>query len=197
MASFLKQLLAYMDTPWKAMAIFILAITFGVGWTLYERRAELIEAFLTPSEIELKVADIPVALDKLTTDTDADLIQIWAVDLGENSQRFIAARRHDGERPIIPSPRRLPIIVTVSDVRALIAILEGHPICVDLSPLGSPLARRLAERGMRRGCAIPIPPTPDKFVGVIYLAWKNPVDETSENVAVTAAREIAGSLVNK
>jgi hypothetical protein len=47
---------------------------------------------------------------------------------------------------------------------------------------------------MKRGCGIPIPPNPESFVGVIYLAWQTPTDTSGENVAVGAAREIAKKL---
>jgi hypothetical protein len=63
-----------------------------------------------------------------------------------------------------------------------------------LEPGGTPVARRLYERGMKRGCAIPIPPNPDAFVGVIYLAWSVSTDSSGENVAVGAAREISKKL---
>jgi hypothetical protein len=147
----------------------------------------------------LKTGDVPAALAKLTAETTADLIQIWQVDLGSNSQWFIGARRHDGQRPVIPTPRRLPVIVTASDVKALIDVMEGHPICIDLSKTGSPLARRLEERGMKRGCAIPIPPNTEAFLGVIYLAWSedNMPDASAENVAAGAAREIAATLATR
>ena len=184
------------DKPWKAAFILVAFLVCGIGWVAYEQREEIIEAWLTPSAPELKTDLIPDALTKLSSETSADLVQIWAVDLASNSQWFIAARRHDGERPVIPAPRRLPIIVTASDVKALIDVLEGTPVCLPLTAAGSPLARRLAGRGMARGCAIPIPPSPDSFVGVIYLAWTTASvpDETQEKVAVGAAREIAGTL---
>lgn len=187
-------MLRFVDAPWKAVALVGMVLTIGLGWVAYEKRDELFEAWLTPDAPELKTADVPEALTKLATETNADLVQIWAVDLSQNAQWFIAARRHDGERPVIPSPRRLPIIVTATDVKALIDVMEGHPVCLDLSPAGSPLARRLAERGMKRGCAIPIPPNPESFVGVIYLAWADATDASNENVAVGAAREIARKL---
>jgi hypothetical protein len=122
---------------------------------------------------------VPEALAELAESTDAELVQIWAVDLSSNSQRFLAARRHDGERPVIPSPRRLPIIDHASDVRKLVEILDGKPTCVDLGPEGTPVARRLYERGMRRGCAIPIPPTAESFVAVIYLSWPKATDAST------------------
>jgi len=184
------------DAPWKALFILVAALMFGFGWVLYDKRDVIFEAWLTPSSPELRNDMIPEALTKLSEETNADIVQIWAVDLMSNSQWFIGARRHDGERPVIPSPRRLPIFVHTSDVRVLIDVLEGHPTCVDLEKTGSPLARRLADRGMKRGCAIPIPPNPDSFVGVIYLAWTadNVPDASQEKVMVGAAREIARKL---
>ena len=184
------------DKPWKALFVLVLLVLCGFGWAAYEKRDELLEAWLTPSAPELRTGLVADALTKLSAETSADLVQIWAVDLASNSQWFIGARRHDGERPVIPTPRRLPIVVTASDVRALIDVLEGTPVCLELTKTGSPLARRLADRGMTRGCAVPIPPNPDSFVGVIYVAWskENVPDATQQNVAVGAAREIASTL---
>lgn len=196
-AGILARVLAWIgDKPWKALFVLIALVLGGVGWVAYEQRDVLLEVWLTPTSPELRRDQVPDALAKLIAETSADLVQIWAVNLASNSQWFLGARRHDGVRPVIPSPRRLPIIVTASDVKSLIDILEGHPICVDLSRLGSPLARRLAERGMVRGCAVPIPPNPESFVGVIYLAWtqENIPDESGQNVAVGAAREVARKL---
>lgn len=184
------------DKPWKAAFVVVLIVLCGFGWVAYEKRDEILEAWLTPSAPELRNDMIPEALDKLITETSADIVQIWAVDLSSNSQWFIAARRHDGERPVIPTPRRLPILVHTSDVRLLVDVMEGHPACADLATTGSPLARRLADRGMTRGCAIPIPPNPETFVGAIYLAWtqENVPDDSQEKVMVGAAREIAKKL---
>jgi hypothetical protein len=194
----LQTILSYIDRPWKVFAVIALIIVGGAAWIIYDKRDILIEAWLTPATPELNVGAIPAALETLASESGADLVQVWSIDLSTNSQRFIAARLANGERPVIPNPRRLPIIVTVSDLRSLIEVLEGHPVCVPLALSGSPLARRLAERGMVRGCAIPIPPNPTAFVGVIYLAWeKVDPDESHEKVAVGAAREIAAKLATK
>jgi hypothetical protein len=190
----ISTVLTFIDKPWKAVTVVVLILILGFGWVAYQKRDQLFEAWLTPSTPELRTSEVPMALDKLATETDADLVQIWAVDLSSNSQWFIAARHHDDERPVIPSPRRLPIIDHTSDVRNLVDVLEGRPTCVDLGSEGTPIARRLADRHMKRGCAVPIPSNPDAFVGVIYLAWFNATDVSNENVAVGAAREVARKL---
>lgn len=198
MAGIVDRILRFMDRPWKAVAVVVLLILCGAGWIIYDKRDELFEAWLTPDTPELKKAEVPLALDKLAAETDADLVQIWAVDLPSNSQWFLGARLHTGERPVIPSPRRLPIIDHTSDISRLVEVLDGRPTCVDLEKTGTPVARRLAERGMHRGCAIPIPPGPESFVGVIYLAWANEkADASNENVAVGVAREIAAKLATQ
>jgi hypothetical protein len=193
-AGYLGQLFAYLDAPWKVLAVIALMAVGGMGWIVYQHQDEILESWLTPNEVALKTHDIPIALDKLAEEKIADVIQVWAIDFPSNTQKFVAARRSDGERPVIPSPRSLPIIVHVSDAKALVDVLNGSPVCVNLSSTGSPLARRLAERGMKRGCAIPIPPNAEAFVGVIYLAWMTPPEHSAEDVAVRAAREIAKDL---
>jgi hypothetical protein len=196
-STLLAQLFGYIDRPWRVVAIVVLFLVGGAGWVAYEQRDELLEAWLTPESAALNTADVPAALEKLVDESEADLVQIWAVDLGSNSQRFLAARRKDGERPIIPSPRRLPVIVTTSDVEALVHVLNGRPACVDTADRAAPLVRRLADRGMKRVCAMPIPPSPEAFVGVIYLAWLEPAGASAEDVALAAAREVAGKLVRR
>jgi hypothetical protein len=191
---YLASLLAFVDKPWKAFALAGLAVLGLAGWIVWDKREALFEAWMTPDQPALRTGEVPDALVKLATETNAELVQIWAVDLPSNSQWFLGARRHDGERPVIPSPRRLPIIDHASDVRHLVNILDGVPVCVDLTAEGTPVARRLAERGMKRGCAVPIPPNPESFVGVIYLTWIERPDASNENVAVGAAREVAKKL---
>jgi hypothetical protein len=193
-AGIVRSVLQFIDKPWKAIAVVVLIVLLGTCALVYDKRDELFEAWLTPTSPELRTGDIPEALTKLAAETSADLVQIWQVDLSANSQWFLGARRHDGERPVIPSPRRLPIIDHTSDVSRLVEVLAGRPTCVDLTTEGTPVARRLAERGMKRGCAIPIPPNPEAFLGVIYLAWGERTDVSNENVAIGAAREIARKL---
>lgn len=194
-----SQVLSYVDRPWKAVAVVAAVVVGGIGWVLYEHRDEIIESWLTPVSVglTLKTEEVSAALDQLNANGGPDIIQVWSVDLSSNSQKFIAARRKDGERPPIPNPRRLPIVVATSDIRALVNALDGSPVCGDVEASGSPIMRRLAERGQKRGCAIPIPPSPDAFVGVIYLSWAVAVDASTENVAVSAAREVAGKLVTR
>jgi hypothetical protein len=196
-AGIISQILGYIDSPWKAAVVILLFIIGGTGWVLYENREAIIESWLTPDQVVLKTHEIPQALSHLVEQTGADLVQIWSIDLGSNSQKFIAARRRDGERPVIPNPRRLPVIVTTSDMRKLVQVLEGSPVCVDLSEEKGPLSRRLFERNMRRGCAVPIPPHHTAFVGVIYLAWAQPPEEIAEQAAVGTAREIAAKLATQ
>ena len=161
-AGIVDRILRFMDRPWKAVAVVVLLILCGAGWIIYDKRDTLFEVWLTPDTPELKKSEVPLALDRLASETNADLVQIWAVDLPSNSQWFLGARRHDGERPVVPAPRRLPIIDHTSDISRLVDVLDGRPTCVDLEKTGTPVARRLAERGMHRGCAIPIPHSDSK-----------------------------------
>jgi hypothetical protein len=41
---------------------------------------------------------------------------------------------------------------------------------------------------------VPIPPGPEAFVGIIYMAWVTAPEASVEDVAVQAAREIAAKL---
>jgi len=189
-----SRLFDYVDRPWKVLAVVVLVVVGIAGWIVYEKRNELVEYWMTPDVPVLKTANIPAALDRLVDDSQADIVQIWSVDLQSNTQSFIAARNKGGERPVIPHPRSLPIIAHISDAKALVDVLNGNPVCVPLTDKGTPLARRLAARQMTFGCAIPIPPGPESFVGVIYLAWASQPEQSTIDVSVKVAREVAGRL---
>jgi hypothetical protein len=189
------RILSYASTPWKAATIILSVLIGGIGLIVYENREDIVEEFLTPSHPVLKTENVPEALDKLAADSGADLVQLWSVDLGTNSQTFIAARRRDEGVPVVPTPRRLPIIVEVTDIAALTRILEGNPACIELAAIGSPLVKRLAERGMKHGCAIPIPPSAQHFIGIIYLAWLTTPDADAEKLAIRTARATAADLI--
>jgi hypothetical protein len=195
-AGYIGQIFAYIDKPWKIAAVVVLFVVGGMGWIVYQKLDVFLEAWLTPSSMSLNTERVPDAMEKLVNESGADLVQVWSVDLSINSQRFIAARRKDGERPVIPDPRRLPAISKASDLVVLADLIAGHPSCLDISVASpSPVAHRLAERGMTRACGVPIPPSPEAFVGMIYLSWAKAPDASAEDVAVSAAREIAGKLI--
>ena len=44
---------------------------------------------------------------------------------------------------------------------------------------------------------MPIPPSAEAFVGVIYLAWETKHDAGDEDSALSAAREVARQLVKR
>jgi uncharacterized membrane protein len=179
--------------PWKAVFIIALIIVGGGGYIVYEKRNELLESWLTPSTPQLvETADIVLEIEKLIAENDIDLVQIWKV-VGSN-QQFVAARRKDGERPVIPEPRILPIMDRESDPKVVASVLAGYPWCLDLTTAGTPLARRLADRNYNRGCAVAIPPDGGQVLGVMYLVWHDARDESAENVAKGAAREVARNL---
>lgn len=195
LSNFLTTVLAYVDRPWKLFAVLAMFVVGGTGLVLYERRELIIEAWLTPTERTLRAKDAPEATEKLVAESSVDLAQVWEVSLPLNQQSFLVARASHGDRPTIPAPRVLPAIVAKSDMAALLAIMNGSPVCVDATPeRASPVVRRLYERGMRRVCGIPIPPSSENLIGIIYLAWATPPEAQAEEDAVSRARQAARDL---
>src|SRR5271170_5041281 len=101
-AEILRLILGYIDKPWKAVVVVVLIILVGGGWIVYSKGDQILQAWLAPDQPQLRASAVPEALKKLTDETTADLVQVWSVDLASNSQWFVGARRHDGERPAIP-----------------------------------------------------------------------------------------------
>ena len=187
-----------MDRPWKVLALIVVGIFAVVGWVAYQHQDELVEAWLTPSEIGLKdTHTISEALAHLASETDADLAQVSSVDQANNQLCFLAARDRQGNRPVVPKPRCINLISDETDYAIFVQVLKGQPVCLTLTGKTSPLAQRLASRNLTRGCVIPIPISAQNWKGIIILGWITPADKGDEEIAVTAARKTAESLINR
>jgi len=189
--NFIKDILAYVDRPWKVGAVIILGLFGVVGWITYEKRDMVIRELIEKTYIELNLEMVDVSLDKLSDDTSADLVHIWAVNLSINSKRFLGGRRKDKKEVVVPNPRRIPAVTPQSDMLVLFNNIIGYSTCVDVEGRDSVLIKMFRGWEMVRVCSVPIPSSPEALVGVIYLAWKVKPDEGLEDVAISAAREMS------
>ena len=203
--NYIKDILSYVDKPWKIGAVLLLGLFGFVGWIFYEKRNEFINEWLLPKRehIELNIKEVKSGLVKLNEDTNADLIHIWWVDLSINSSRFLDGMRKDGKLITMSYPKRIPAVTAESDIRVVLNSIIGYHTCKDINgniigggdSMGGLIRRLFIEQGMVRLCLVPVPPSPEALVGIIYLAWKVKQEETIEDAALSAAREVSLNMI--
>jgi hypothetical protein len=191
-----ERILRFIDRPWKIIAVVVLAVTAIVGWTLWEKRAELAEAVLqgwvTP---HLRTDGFPKLAARLLEDTEADLVVLAEVTIRNNLLRNIDGLRRDtpGWRPEA-NPR--PFYGTIRDPVRLVGLLEGRVVCHDLDPQNGEEERAEAALGIRRRCYIAVPPVLDALVGIIAIGWRERLPLEREAGATSLLYKAATQLAS-
>lgn len=192
----LDRVLAYMDRPWRAIVILIFVVVLGVGYALWEKRAEIAEMILTKEvrPILLRGRFKPIAL-QLLKDTSADTVMLIEGNLNNNEARNIEGYDRDG-RPWLALTGKRPIFGTESSVEIVIRFLNNETVCYEVRDGGPEM---LAEErlGIQRACLAAIPPLPNLLVGAVWLGWrKNPLEGDEEVHAQVALHEAARQLAS-
>ncbi|HSR78777.1 MAG TPA: hypothetical protein VLN57_19535 [Xanthobacteraceae bacterium] len=195
MTGLAERVLGYMDRPWRAVAIVVLLILFGLGFAAWEERVRLFGFLEVRHPAALKLGELQAAASNLLIVTTADVVTIWSVDIGANSQELLVAKQRNGRWDF--GPTQLPVATETLSSSDIVKLFRGHPICDDPANRGSLLMKHLATIGMHRMCAAPAPPAPDLLLGVIYLAWRTPPDPPIEEAALHAELATASAIVSR
>jgi hypothetical protein len=191
-----EKILAFVDRPWKIAAVVILAVTGIVGFTLWEKRAEIAEtvlqAWVTP---QLRADRFVKLAGPLLDYTGADLAVLAEVGIRKNLLRNIDGLRRDipGWRPM-PNPR--PLFGAIRDPARLVGLLEGRSVCHDVDPQDGEEERAEAALGIRRRCYIAVPPVLDALVGILAIGWREPPSAEQEAGAVSLLYQAATQLAS-
>lgn len=190
----LDRLLAFMDRPWKAVTVLVFVVVLGIGYALWEKRAEIASAVLTREVRPRLLRDKfrPVAL-QLLKDTNADAVMLIEGNLNSNTARDIEGYDRD-QQPWIALTGIRPIFGSESSVDIVIRFLRNEAVCYEVRDGGPEM---LAEErlGIQRACLTAIPPIPDLLVGAIWLGWrKNPLEGDEEVRAQVLLHRAAGQL---
>jgi hypothetical protein len=179
------KILAFVDRPWKIMAVVALAAAGVIGVTLWEHRGELAEGVLegwVKPRLEPERFTSKLGIE-LMQQTRADLVVLVRIDLHNNLATNVEGFRRDDpawKPPVNPRP----VFYSVRDPLELIAMIEGQTVCRDMDALdGSEETRALAALGMRRRCVVAVPPVLDALVGALTIAWRAPLGAEAESGA--------------
>ena len=192
----LDRLLAYMDRPWKVVSIAALLILGGIGWVLYEERAEIANAILHEpfTRPVLDVAKFKKGAEKLLRDTKSDVTVLAELDLNENLAVDRVGIDRDGNF-WVPIEGPQPALYPDTDMTAVIRFLHNEVVCGDTKGRASADLQALAAAGYPRACFVAVPPVLGTSVGALLVAWRValslPAEQRAGIVLTTAAMTFA------
>lgn len=191
----LNTLLAYIDTPWKAVAIAGLAIVFGLGWLIWTERAAILGVLLRPAArpTVLKSELLP-DLNGVLADTTADLVTIWRVDWAANTLSHVLSTGRNGTKLAVDGT--VPAVTELTDVSRMARVMNGEAVC---APTGvGLLSQRFEAAGYRFECAAPVPPGVNQLaIGMLILLWKLPPSAVEQTAARTVEVIAADHMVTR
>jgi hypothetical protein len=192
----LSKVLAYVDSPFKLIAVVVMAVFAFSGYFIYDYRELIVgtykESQKLPSINKDRVDDVAVHLFKTT---DATIVTIFKVNplLGNRIQyRAYTTNGRDKTND------GLDVGLFTSNQKNnedVISLMAGNIPCSEYKTAQSEIGLWYIEKGMRYGCRISVPPDPSKFVGQITVGWeKQPADlEHTKSMLFIAAKMLSRS----
>lgn len=194
----LDRIFSWLDKPWKAFALAGLAVMIAFGWGGWLSRDALVDIWkMSAGRPILKRSEVPAMLLNLRSETGADIVGLWSLNLSANAMVFEEAIGLHG-KPWVFSPKRLPA-VRDTPPRTLTQIMNGQVVCRIPEETGNEdlFNKRMIADNIHRLCLIPVPPAPNILVGILVLAWIKGPDASSEEAALGLARETASTMVSR
>jgi hypothetical protein len=192
----LSKVLAYVDSPFKLIAVVVMAVFAFSGYFIYDHRELIVgtykESQKLPSINKDRVDDVAVHLFKTT---DATIVTIFKVNplLGNRIQyRAYTTNGRDKTND------GLDVGLFTSNQKNnedVISLMAGNIPCGEYKTAQSEIGLWYLEKGMRYGCRISVPPDPSKFIGQITVGWeKQPADlEHTKSMLFIAAKMLSRS----
>jgi hypothetical protein len=187
-------LLSYVDKPWKVFGVIFLAVIGVVTYTIYEQRTTIAEAILRRyQEPHLLPAAYTAIAPTLLAESKADVTQLLQTDLEKNLLQAVSG--YDKQGAVwLPNTSPHPLITERTDPKMILAIIQSQPKCLDITA-EMPVLHAEYLHGVRRVCAIGVPPVVGIVSGLLYVGWINRPDAADEDSAkeslITAAPKVA------
>jgi hypothetical protein len=186
----LSAALAFIDKPWKALALAGLAVVGLILYIAYERRDDIADAILHHKLApRLVTKNYKAEAANLLAVTGANASALFTLDLDANSIAFVAGYDRAGAPwAIYPLPQ---VALTDDSIMPLvIRLLEGETVCYDPKTTDPQIHRKTeAREGIVHSCLIGIPPVLGVRVGLLYLGWRA-IPSRSEEITATQQMRI-------
>jgi len=193
---YLDKILTYVDSPFKLVALIIMAVLAFMGFLIYKNLDLIVGTYKEqqrlPTLAENRLED---AVTHLFKHTQAEVVAIFKVDPILGSRVLYRAYTREGRDKTKEGIDVGLFTANAANNRDVVALMAGEVPCVEYLSAQSEVGLWYIEKGMRYGCRISVPPEPGKFIGQITVGWKDtPGDiERMKSMLVIAASMLSQS----
>jgi hypothetical protein len=187
----LSKVLAYVDSPFKLIALILMAVLAFGGWMLYDNKDLIVGTYKEhqklPDIVEDRVEDAVAHLFKTTGATTVAVFKVNPL-LGTRVQ--YRAYTKEGRDKTNDGLDVGLFTTNQANNQDVVNLMAGNVPCGEYKAAQSEIGLWYIEKGMRFGCRISIPPEPSRFIGQITVGWDKPpadLDQTRAmlNIAAT------------
>jgi hypothetical protein len=187
----LSKVLAYVDSPFKLIALILMAVLAFGGWMLYDNKDLIVGTYKEhqklPDIVEDRVEDAVAHLFKTTGATTVAVFKVNPL-LGTRVQ--YRAYTKEGRDKTNDGLDVGLFTANQANNQDVVNLMAGTTPCGEYKAAQSEIGLWYIEKGMRFGCRISIPPEPSRFIGQITVGWATPpadLDQTRAmlNIAAT------------
>jgi len=171
----LSKVLAYVDSPFKLIALILMAVLAFGGWMLYDNKDLIVGTYKEhqklPDIVEDRVEDAVAHLFKTTGATTVAVFKVNPL-LGTRVQ--YRAYTKEGRDKTNDGLDVGLFTTNQSNNQDVVNLMAGTTPCGEYKAAQSEIGLWYIEKGMRFGCRISIPPEPSRFIGQITVGWDKP-----------------------
>ena len=192
---YLDKILTYVDSPFKLVALVIMAVLAFMGFLIYKNLDLIVGTYKEqqrlPTLAENRLDD---AVTHLFKNTQAEVVAIFKVDPILGSRVLYRAYTREGRDKIKEGIDVGLFTANAANNRDVVALMAGEIPCVEYLAAQSEVGLWYIEKGMRYGCRISVPPEPGKFIGQITVGWKETPGDIERMKSMLA---IAASMLSQ
>lgn len=181
----LAKILAYVDSPFKLIAIIIMAVVGFAGVMLYKNQEILLGAYKEHQRLpEIAENRLDDAVTHLFKYTQAEVVAIFKVNPILGTRVLYRGYTREGRDKTKEGIDVGLFSSNANNNRDVVSLMAGEIPCSEYKTAQSEVGLWYIEKGMKYGCRISIPPEPGRFIGQITVGWKDTPTDLDHNRAM-------------
>ncbi len=191
----LAKILAYVDSPFKLVAIVIMAVIGFTGLMIYQNRDFILGAYREHRKLpELAEDRMDDAVSHLFKYTQAEVVAVFKVDPMLGSRVVYRLYSRDGRNRTKDGIDIGLFSGNINNNRDVVALMASEVPCSEYLRPQSEIGIWYMEQGVRFSCRISIPPDEHRFIGQITVGWR---EQPSDMEYARTMLNISASMLSK
>lgn len=191
----LSKVLAYVDSPFKLIAILIMGIVAFTGYFVWQNQEMLVGAYKESKKLpeinEVRVEDASAMLMK---QTGANVVAIFKVNPLFGTRTLFRAYTKEGRDKSVEGIDVGLFTQNPANNADVVRLMANETPCGPYTKPQSEVGLWYSAQGVAYTCRTSVPPDLSRFVGQITIGWKSEPDDLNQ---ARAMLEIASTMLTK